>query len=68
MLPNIERSTDGKEETWMCTRDMMENRLFPSLFHPKGDIATEIGKLFQDERELPLPQGLSEAKHLSQTG
>jgi hypothetical protein len=35
MLPNIKRSTDGKEETWICTSNMMDNRPFPTLFKPK---------------------------------
>jgi hypothetical protein len=35
MLPNIKRSTDGKEETWICTSDMMDFRPFPTLFKPK---------------------------------
>ena len=34
ILPERKRSRDGKEETWMCTSNMIDNRPFPSLFRP----------------------------------
>ena len=54
ILPIIIKKTYGKEETWICTSNMMDNRPFPSLFCPNRPLVQTWGSCSNMKESCPF--------------
>jgi hypothetical protein len=54
IIPEHKRSRDDKEETLMCTSNMMDNRPFPSLFLPNWPLVQIWGSCSNMKESCPF--------------